>query len=210
MLFLYLKITSIVKIKNIWLLCYQTLLLPSSINYYYYTTQESRKSSVLKRDLPRPAEFDSAKLFKLINSADSNTPEQLIAQEMIALLHHDATMYPTTTSHKNNNATNSSSTSDLSLSFIPDDLLAAARAEVMKEYNNNNNSNSNNTDNNTVSLQLLWEEVHKPYMYLPQDEYQCCKHQSTVSNNKEMQLEALMTHFTALRAKVDKVRHQRR
>ncbi|KAJ1025187.1 hypothetical protein NDA16_002692 [Ustilago loliicola] len=55
---------------------------------------EARRSQVVRRNLPRPAEVDLARLAKQIESRYRDRVEMLVARETARLLHHDANMHP--------------------------------------------------------------------------------------------------------------------
>ncbi|SPO30870.1 related to CEF1 - required during G2/M transition [Ustilago trichophora] len=55
---------------------------------------EARRSQVVRRNLPRPAEVDVARLSKQIDARYRDRVEMLVAHETAKLLHHDANMYP--------------------------------------------------------------------------------------------------------------------
>ncbi|GAC98006.1 hypothetical protein PHSY_005594 [Pseudozyma hubeiensis SY62] len=55
---------------------------------------EARRSQVVRRNLPRPAGVDLARLDEQIESRHRNRVELLVARETARLLHHDANMYP--------------------------------------------------------------------------------------------------------------------
>lgn len=58
----------------------------------------ARRTQAVKRDLPRPVEFDPSSLLHDLQSAEEGTPEQelerLVAMEMVRLLEHDAIAHP--------------------------------------------------------------------------------------------------------------------
>ncbi|SJX64868.1 related to CEF1-required during G2/M transition [Sporisorium reilianum f. sp. reilianum] len=55
---------------------------------------EARRSQVVRRNLPRPAHVDLARLEKHIESSYRDRVELLVARETAKLLHHDANMHP--------------------------------------------------------------------------------------------------------------------
>ena len=55
---------------------------------------EARRSQVVRRNLPRPADVDLARLDQQIESRCRDRIELLIARETVKLLHHDANVYP--------------------------------------------------------------------------------------------------------------------
>ncbi|SPC67798.1 related to CEF1 - required during G2/M transition [Ustilago sp. UG-2017b] len=58
------------------------------------TKAEARRSQVVRRNLPRPAEVHLARLTKQIESDYRDRVEILVAQQTARLLHHDANIHP--------------------------------------------------------------------------------------------------------------------
>lgn len=116
---------------------------------------ESRKSSVLKRELPRPVPADFVSKGA---SADAESEAlNMVLEETARLIRHDAAMYPF-------EGVSCSSVDAEELHSIPDQFLANARAEIAKELD---------TQSNALDLEafnVAWEEAHRSVVYLPQRE----------------------------------------
>lgn len=81
---------------------------------------ESRRSQVVRRNLPRPAEVDLPRLIKQIEAGDGDQVEMLVARETARLLHHDANMHPVPGAQH-------PQPESIQVNSISDESLAAAR-----------------------------------------------------------------------------------
>ena len=85
---------------------------------------EARRSQVVRRNLPRPAEVDLPRLIKHIDARYRDRVELLVAHETARLLHHDANVHPIPGGEHPEPET-------VQLDTLSDDALAAAR-ELMR------------------------------------------------------------------------------
>jgi pre-mRNA-splicing factor CDC5/CEF1 len=88
----------------------------------------ARRSNAVKRNLPRPTDFDAGALRADLQVVSTGADEidRLVTLEMIDLLEHDAAVYPVAGSSRPGSV-------KASLPFIPDEDLADARALVHSE-----------------------------------------------------------------------------
>lgn len=179
-----------------------------------------RRSTVLKRGLPRPLSLSNQCLQYLQSGtfvsgrpADEIAAEKLIHAELVKLLVHDELAYPNPAPEaaKALARRNQAFTSD-DFEPIVDDYLASARDLVSREYDDWQAASSMIDDSSTIRpgseediemFRTTWDEVHKKIMYLPT--------RGTDGNgafgvpeNKQEILTSLMTQFAALRGRIEK------
>ncbi|PWN28725.1 hypothetical protein BDZ90DRAFT_230745 [Jaminaea rosea] len=86
----------------------------------------ARRSLVVQRDLPRPANVDAQQLLATLNKGKQTAAQRLVLREMVALIKHDTLAHPIAGS-----STTAGTKSDLPV--LSDSALAAAREEVRAE-----------------------------------------------------------------------------
>lgn len=160
---------------------------------------ESRRSSALKRKLPRPFDFDCDLARDAIARSSNNTHgsivSQLIAEETVRLLRHDQAMYPAEKSGKQNAGSIASQLveSSVDLETIPDEYLHAARGEIERECDRNGTSSE--------QFNPLWEDAFNSFIYSSRAE----SFVPVASVASQETLDSLVMEFSVLRAKADKV-----
>ena len=187
---------------------------------------EERKSTVLKKRLPRPpaSGFDDKLLMdRLTQPADTQTGQRavrprvsvdslyhketlhLIALETVRLLRHDDRTHPTEKiCRKNPHTQDSQEDEALLLEDLPDEYLSAAREMVHKELQQPMNGMASNHTVDPDQFNTIWTELEKSFIYSPRSE-SFVKMDATSAASRDEVLEALLTQFSVLRAKADKV-----
>jgi len=157
----------------------------------------ARRSSVLKRGLPRPTYIPAAELSES-SLDDSYSPELVAASaavnaEMVRLMQHDAAKYPALGASRLN-------VQQVELDAIPDSYLADARALVEKD---GIKLESAQGQAYLQAFNAAWDRKHKDLMFLPDQEAIGGGVYGTPKNKAE-KLASLTTQYTALKARFDK------
>lgn len=158
----------------------------------------ARRSSVLKRGLPRPTYIPST---LACSSYDRTYPAAMVAAsaavnaEMVRLMQHDASEYPIAAQGA------ASSNMEGELDVIPDSYLAAAKDLVEKDVNVVLSTHEGQEF--MAAFNATWETLHKDLLFLP-DPSAPGAGAFGVPKNKAETLTALMTQYAALKARFDK------
>ena len=178
----------------------------------------SRRSTVMKRDLPRPAFVTPAAAEALARPSldpTQSTPEQLMAsgmvgEEMVRLVRNDEYKYPMSGGGAGSRGRRGAAPTELDV--IDDQELEAARELIEHETDvmlsgGVGMGQGMGSDRDTVFQQLaveygtVWEECTKLRMFLPSRGENGAY---GVPENKTEMLTSLATQFAAIRARVDK------
>jgi pre-mRNA-splicing factor CDC5/CEF1 len=172
----------------------------------------AKRSSVLKRALPRPNQIPStlADASLSIDQYPSELVEasKMINEEMYVLMKHDEFKYPVTKSSKIIPQKNKHSTiNPIELVEISPDYLKDAQSLILKE-----SSKLLNIDEGGMGDELLdvfnrkWMELHKDLLFIPSKDVNDSSGGGTyrLPKNKSETLNALMNQFAALKARYDK------
>lgn len=162
----------------------------------------ARRSSVLKRGLPRPNNIPAALLSAPSLDRRSNPPALVAASaainaEMVRLMQHDANKHPVPGAQGSAH----SSSMEVELDSIPDIYLAAARELVEKDVNVVLSTAEGQEF--MAAFNSTWERLHKDLLFLP-DPSAPGAGTFGVPKNKAEALTALMTQYAALKARFDK------
>jgi pre-mRNA-splicing factor CDC5/CEF1 len=176
-----------------------------------------RRSTVLKRNLPRPSDI-TAEASRIISqsSLDSKaTPElelasSMINKEMVRILKHDDYKYPNKFKDKKRSSARPTA---VQLEIIDDQDMEAARELIIREAEASividvQAIEEEGEDKIEIRYKrlaqeysLIWEENQKNKMFLPSRGE---RGSYGVSENKIELLTALATQFAALKARIDK------
>ena len=160
----------------------------------------ARRSSVLKRGLPRPTYIPADELSAPTLEGMEYAPELVAASaavnaEMVRLMQHDAVKYPAAGSSRLN-----VQQQQLELEFIPDSYLADARALLGQE-----GFQVGTPEGQAIldAFNASWERTHKDLAFIP-DQEAVGGGVFRVPKNKTEKLASLSTQYTALKARFDK------
>mmetsp|Transcript_1666 Transcript_1666/g.1816 ORF Transcript_1666/g.1816 Transcript_1666/m.1816 type:complete len:805 (+) Transcript_1666:172-2586(+) len=177
-----------------------------------------RRSTVLKRNLPRPSDI-SAEASRIISqsSLDSKaTPElelasSMINKEMVRIIKHDDYKFPSKSKDKKRSSARPTA---VQLDIIDDQDMEAARELITREAEASivievqaldGEEGEDKIESRYKQLAheyaLIWEENQKNKMFLPSRGE---RGSYGVSENKMELLTALATQFAALKARIDK------
>lgn len=171
----------------------------------------AKRSSVLKRALPRPNNIPStlADASLSIDQYPSELVEasKMINEEMYVLMKHDEFKYPVAKSSKIIPQKNKQSTiNPIELDEISPDYLKDAQSLILEEA-----SKLLNIDEGEMGDELFdifnrkWMELHKDLLFIPsKDVSDISGGTYRLPKNKSETLNALMSQFAALKARYDK------
>lgn len=156
----------------------------------------SRRSSVLKLNLPRPSYIDNSITTSSLSgnkySAEIIDASSMINTEMLRILQHDTLKYPTNGKFQLENYQE--------LDIISDDYLTAA-----SEMLNNETKPLFNTVEGKEYLDnfnQLWEKLHKNLTFIP-NSTQTGGGSISIPQNKTESIKSLTLQYTALKNKYD-------
>jgi pre-mRNA-splicing factor CDC5/CEF1 len=146
----------------------------------------NRRSSVLKRDLPRPYITNPIPI-----PENKTAAERMILEEMSTIMLCDQYRFPDAEQQPS-----AHETIVMEIEFIPDNYLADARELLSKEA-----ENAESMDMMVEQYVSVWEDFHKQALYIPtrgdHGEY-------GIPANKSETLTALATQFNSMKTRIEK------
>lgn len=173
----------------------------------------AKRSSVLKRALPRPNHIPSTLADASLSfdqySSDLVEASKMINEEMYLLMKHDEFKYPIAKSSKiipQRNKQQSTINHPIELDEISSDYLKDAQLLIREETSTLLNIDEDGKDDELLEMfNRKWTELHEDLLFIPSKDINDSSGGSyRLPKNKSETLNALMSQFAALKARYDK------